>query len=497
MKNPFLIDEITWNDLNMEEVFERINHASSAVGQEYLKKTLQSPVFDTGLLNQRDLKADSLSTQDAAVSSLCKAFKGLGKPKKVSFLEHIFKIREVPTRSNGVHFLLIVLLLASIALIFLQPAIGIIAFVVMIILNIALYFRFKSEVEGYFQSLKYLVSMVICAEKIRKIPLPDVFSEDKEILSEAVRIFRPLKRGSWLITNSVSGSLIDVIMDYIRMIFHVDLIKFNSMKKCAENNEEEIQILYNTLGEMETAICIMEFRKEAGSFCRPVFSSDGAEGSLPRINAVNVYHPLVKKPVKNSICTNRSVLLTGSNASGKSTFLKTIAINQIFAQTICTCLADRFETGWFRILSSMALKDNILGNESYFIVEIKSLKRIFDALDPEVPVLAFVDEVLRGTNTAERIAASSQLLKNLSRKNALVFAATHDMELTSLLASDMDNFHFEEQVEGNSVLFDYRLKEGRAFSRNAIALLRSYGFDPEITEAAEEMAKQFVSSVEG
>lgn len=196
--------------------------------------------------------------------------------------------------------------------------------------------------------------------------------------------------------------------------------------------------------------------------------------------------------MKNSIQTSRSVLLTGSNASGKSTFLKTIAINQILAQTICTCLADRFETNWFRILSSMALKDNILGEESYFVVEIKSLKRIFDSLDHEIPVLAFVDEVLRGTNTAERIAASSQLLKSLAHKNALVFAATHDMELTTLLEQDMENYHFEEHVEGNNVLFDYKLREGRAYSRNAIALLRSYGFDPEVTEAAEEMAKEFV-----
>ncbi|MBR3242832.1 MAG: hypothetical protein IKF90_09060 [Parasporobacterium sp.] len=492
MEKTFLIDEITWNDLNMEEVFNRMNHTSSTVGQEYLKKTLMSPVFDERLLKERDMKADSLLTQEETVSSLRKVFKGLGKPKKVAFLDHIFKIREIPTRSNAIHFILILLLLAAIALIFVQPAIGIIGLVVMIIVNIALYFRFKSGVEGYFQSLKYLVSMVVTASKIVKLSLPDVFSEDQKTLSEMVRIFRPLKNGSWLITNSVSGSLIDVIMDYIRMIFHVDLIKFNSMKKCAEEHADEILILYNTLGEMETSICIMEFRKERKDYCKPEFKNM-EQGSDSHLNVINAYHPLVRRtPVKNSIQTSRSVLLTGSNASGKSTFLKTIAINQILAQTICTCLADRFETNWFRILSSMALKDNILGEESYFVVEIKSLKRIFDSLDHEIPVLAFVDEVLRGTNTAERIAASSQLLKSLAHKNALVFAATHDMELTTLLEQDMENYHFEEHVEGNNVLFDYKLREGRAYSRNAIALLRSYGFDPEVTEAAEEMAKEFV-----
>ena len=149
----FFIDEITWNDLDMEEVYERINTASSSVGQEYLKKTLHTLEFDADKLKSRDLKADSLKEQTAVTASLKKIFKGLGKTKTVSFLDHIFKIKEIKTRSNAVHFILILLLFIAIALIFVQPAIGIIALVVMIAVNIALYFKYKSEVEAYFNSL--------------------------------------------------------------------------------------------------------------------------------------------------------------------------------------------------------------------------------------------------------------------------------------------------------------------------------------------------------
>ncbi len=488
MKSQFIIDDITWNDLDMEEVYDRMNTASSSVGQEYLKKTLKTPLFASEALKKRDLKAECLSENAQLVSSLRKIFKALGKTKKVSFLDHIFKIREIKTKSNVKHFILILLLLVAIALIFVKPAIGIIALVVMIALNIALYFRFKSEVEGYFNSLKYLVSMVITAGKITKLNLPDAFSDDVKTLKECVHIFAPLKRGSWLITNSVSGSLIDVIMDYIRMIFHVDLIKFNSMKKCAEQHEEEIQTLYDTLGEIETCICIMEYRKKLESYCKPEFETDRAEKTRHQLSAKEIYHPLVSDPVKNTLTTERSILLTGSNASGKSTFLKTLAINQIFAQTIFTCLAEEYQTGFYKVLSSMALSDNILGEESYFIVEIKSLKRIFDSVDNEYPVMAFVDEVLRGTNTAERIAASSQILKQLSGENALVFAATHDIELTRLLAEDMSNYHFSEHVEGDDVLFDYKLKDGPSTSRNALKLLRAYGFDGDVIDRAESLA---------
>ena len=486
MNKQFLIDQITWNDLDMEEVYARMNHACSSVGQEYLKKTLHTLQFNEEVLKERDAKAEALSDAPALVKELQKVFKGLGKTKKVSFLDHIFRIREVKSQGNAIHYILILLLLVAIALIFVKPAIGIIALVVMIAVNIGLYFKFKAGVEGYFNSLKYLVSMVIAASKINKLPMGEAFSADMERLRKDVKIFAPLKRGSWLITNSVSGSLIDVIMDYIRMIFHVDLIKFNSMKKCASEHEAEIQVLYDTLGEIETCICIMQFRKEHSAYCKPVFAEEG-------LSVSEVYHPLVSDPVKNSLETKRSILLTGSNASGKSTFLKTIAINQIFAQTIYTCLADCYQTRFYQVLSSMALTDNILGEESYFIVEIKSLKRIFDSLNPEQPVMAFVDEVLRGTNTAERIAASSQILKKLSHENALIFAATHDIELTRILEDDMTNYHFTEKVENDQVLFDYLIKEGPSTSRNAIKLLKVYGYDQALIDSAEKMAQNLIN----
>ena len=134
--------------------------------------------------------------------------------------------------------------------------------------------------------------------------------------------------------------------------------------------------------------------------------------------------------MKNSLHVSRGVLLTGSNASGKSTFLKTVAVNAILAQTVYTCMADSFETSFFQVYSSMALRDDLTGKESYYIVEIRSLKRVLDALGKGCHVLTFVDEVLRGTNTVERIAASSQILKSMCRPDSLCFAATHDIELT-------------------------------------------------------------------
>ena len=140
----------------------------------------------------------------------------------------------------------------------------------------------------------------------------------------------------------------------------------------------------------------------------------------------------------------------------------------------------------------MALTDNLFGNESYYIVEIKSLKRILDETEGEVPVLCFVDEVLRGTNTVERIAAACQIMKTLQNDNTICMAATHDIELTELLERQYDNYHFEETIEADDIRFHYEIKGGPATTRNAIKLLQMLGYQNDITKAAEEMAEAFL-----
>ena len=112
------------------------------------------------------------------------------------------------------------------------------------------------------------------------------------------------------------------------------------------------------------------------------------------------------------------------------------------------------------------------------------------------PVLAFVDEVLRGTNTVERIAASSQILSSLTRRDTLLFAATHDIELSYLLEDSYRNLHFQESTKDADLSFDYLLKEGRAESGNAIRLLSAMGYPNEVTDRAAKMTERFLSDGE-
>lgn len=140
----------------------------------------------------------------------------------------------------------------------------------------------------------------------------------------------------------------------------------------------------------------------------------------------------------------------------------------------------------------MAVEDDIFEGDSYFVAEIKSVKRVLDLVETNVPCFCFIDEILKGTNTIERIAASSSMVHWLKDYPSLAFIATHDIELTEVLRESCANVHFEEQVTGkNGVTFDYLLKEGPARTRNAIRLLEVLNYPETVIATAKKEANYF------
>ena len=483
----FYIDDITWNDLDMDSIFMLLNNTYSSAGEEYLYKTLRVPEYDKAALEKKDILVEYFLENEEKVFELQKIFAALGRTKKVSLCEFIDRFAELNKRSNVWHYFLNVLFFTSVVLLFAQPVIGIIMFISILCINIGTYYKEKAEIEAYFTCLKYLMDMINCGNVIKKVKSGEI-RKYTDVIEEDLEKLKDISKGIyWISINGSSGSVGEVIMEYVRMITHADIIKFNNVLDIVKGNLNVIEELYETYGKLETCMAIASFRKMLEKKCKPEFTGSN------QICAEEVFHPLIKEPVANSIAEGKSVLLTGSNASGKSTFLKTIAINAILAQTIYTCTADKFVTNFYKIYSSMSLRDDLMNNESYYIVEIKAIKRIIDAINDEIPVLCFVDEVLRGTNTVERIAASTQILKVIAGKNAICYAATHDIELTTLLENEFSNYHFKEDVVNDDIIFNYKLQSGKATSRNAIKLLKIMGFNDEIVGEARIMAENFVN----
>ncbi len=492
------IDDITWNDLGMDEVFMLMNHSLSSTGEEYLYYTLRTPRSEEAPLSHLEEMVRYFGENDRQRADVQLMMHQLGTMGKYSLYDYLEYLGNLGRRSNLAHIVRILVMLSMIPLLFLNTAWGIVGLVLLITSNIVTYFKEKGEIEPYIVSFSYIIRLLDVCDRIVKLPLP-VCKQEWENIELHKKNLASMKRGAfWVLSGGnagISGNPLEILMDYVRMAFHVDLIVFNKMLSQLNLHLEDVDGLVTELGKVETAVCIAAYRasveKTLGNvWCVPAFTSEN------RIEMEEGYHPLIEEPVKNSISASRGVLLTGSNASGKSTFLKTVALNAILAQTIHTCPADRYEAPFYRILSSMALRDDLEGGESYYIVEIKSLKRILDAAEKGERVLCFVDEVLRGTNTVERIAASSQILKSLDGRNILCFAATHDIELTELLKEHFDNYHFEEEIRDGDINFNYKLMKGKATTRNAIKLLELIGYEDRIIREATRQAERFLQTGE-
>ena len=489
-KDGFHIDDITWNDLNMDEIFKRMNYTYSAAGEEYLYYLLRTPMQEEASAGKLEEQINYFMQHKEERVEYQTAFAGIGKTGKYSIYDYLDYLDLLGEKGNGKHHLGNLAVLLSIGAMYFSVQYGILLLVVVVAHNIVSYFKDKNEIDPYITSFGYILRLIKNVEKIGKIPA-EAFGEERESLEKCRKSLGQFKTGASIVMSparmSASGNPLEILLDYVRMVFHLDLIKFNQMLLEVRKNKDVIDRMLTIIGYMETVIAIGAFRTSMESYCIPRF--DRSRG----MKAENIYHPLLQNPVKNSILTEKGVLITGSNASGKSTFLKTVAINAILAQTIHTCMADSYSASLYRIMSSMALRDDLAGGDSYYIVEIKSLKRILNRLEEEGnPVLCFVDEVLRGTNTVERIAASTQILKSLSKASVLCFAATHDIELTHLLKKYYNNYHFEEEIVDNDVVFHYQLMRGRAVTRNAIKLLGVMGYDEEIIKEAEGLAEGFL-----
>lgn len=487
----FFIDDITWNDLDMDAVFMQMNHTYSSAGEEYLYYTLRNPQMEEASLKEREEKVHYFMEQEDNRVKMQLLFAKIGKTGKYSLYDYLEFLDVVKNISNVKHFMAIAVLLASLCVIFFNGFVGISLTIAVICYNMVTYFRSKDEIEPYIISFAYIMRMIHMAEKITALDI-EVLKKENAELKQLIKGFQKFRKGSyWLMSPTRmngAGDPLSIILDYVRMVFHIDIIQFNKMMREIRTHEKDVDAIVTIAGSIETSIAIGAYRASMEEYCIPSFLH-----GLHGIEMEGGYHPLISHPVKNSIFCKKGVLLTGSNASGKSTFLKTVAINAILAQSIYTCMAKSYKSEFFRIYTSMALRDNLGSGESYYIVEIKSLKRILDAGEAEGKVLCFVDEVLRGTNTVERIAASTQILKSFAGKNTLCFAATHDIELTSLLKQEYDNYHFEEEIKDGDVLFNYELMKGKARTRNAIKLLSVMGYKEEIIKKANEMAESFIT----
>ena len=239
----------------------------------------------------------------------------------------------------------------------------------------------------------------------------------------------------------------------------------------------EVKTWFESIHQFEILISMAGF-----SIANPQYTYPKMKEGSYTIEGKNVGHPLV--PDHKRICNDfrlqgkgNIVIVTGSNMSGKSTFLRTIGINSILCKIGAPVCASEMKSSVFRVFTSMRTHDNLEENISSFYAELKRIGFLLKYISDGKPVLFLLDEILKGTNSIDRHKGAEALIRQLSKLNSFGLVSTHDLELGKLEnESDLiTNYSFNSEIRGDEILFDYKLQKGLCYSFNASKLMQSMG----------------------
>ncbi|WP_172919736.1 MutS-related protein [Capnocytophaga canis] len=253
------------------------------------------------------------------------------------------------------------------------------------------------------------------------------------------------------------------------------LHQYNKLILWKKINAEHVATWLDVINEMEALCSLANFKYNHPEFVFPELNA------YFEVSFVDIGHPLIaeNQRVTNSISfkENRFVILTGSNMSGKSTFLRTLGVNVLLTSMGLPVCAKKANVHPMKILISMRLSDSLNDGKSYFFAEIDRLKQIMQTLQQE-PCFVLLDELLRGTNSEDKQSGTVKIIEKMVELNAIGIIATHDLEVCKLESEyphHLKNQCFEVEIINNELHFDYKLKEGVCQNKNATFLMKKMG----------------------
>ena len=261
-----------------------------------------------------------------------------------------------------------------------------------------------------------------------------------------------------------------------------DVRQMIALNEWRKKNKSVVPKLFQAIAETEVLNTIATIHLNYPGWCLPKLTENHFVFESKELG-----HPLIpqKERVNNDFLIEKDMLIslvTGSNMAGKSTFLRSIGINIVLAQMGAPVCARHFTVSPVRLMTSMRISDNLAENTSTFYAELKKLKTIIEAVNNREKVFVLLDEILRGTNSQDRHTGSAAFITQLIRHHAFAVIATHDLELADLkkqFPQSLENYHFDVQVKGEELFFDYKLKEGVCHSLNASLLMKKIGIELE------------------
>ena len=481
------VDEATWQDLGMDEVFAKIDRTSSFPGRQILYHQMRTYESDGALLVERTrqygvFRSDPELREDAQLH-----LSGLNDPD-AAWLSSLL-LNNFPERPKWA-WLLHLSGAAPLAC-FLGMAmwpILLIPGVVLALVNLAILETYGRKITPYFGGFSQISRLLCVADGLSSLHDSHALPPMKDLRETAPARPQLRKRLGWLVMDRENmNDFAQAVIGYINLALLLDIQVYLGSLTLLRRHQAALVKMLEAVGTLDAAISVASFMDGLPVVAVPSL----VEGR--RIEAEGLYHPLLAAPVGNPIRSDgRSILITGSNMAGKTTFLRTVGINVILAQTLHLCLAEKAAMPRAIVRSSIRREDQLARGESYYAVEVsRILDMIHDANGGHLH-LFLLDEIFRGTNTLERLSAATAVLHHLGQAH-LAMVTTHDLELQDLLTADYDMHHFSEQILEGGYSFSYLIQPGPTKGRNAIRLLELSGYPEDITRKARQMADQLTS----
>ncbi|HLP15235.1 MAG TPA: hypothetical protein VK470_03190, partial [Bacteroidota bacterium] len=475
--SELFVDPKTWRDLDFDAIFIRMDRNISGIGQQYLYHLLHQYEQDEAVLKQRSDLTAALKTDRHLRESIQLNLFGLSGVSSY-FIANLMLSGNLPhTKFYRLFYLCPILSIASLVMISFNGAF-LIAAIVLAITNIILNKIFSHRIYEYFAGFSGLNALIVAALALGEIASAQAVPEIDALKRYRTQL-RSLKKkmGYFVIDKTSLPEMAALAIEYLNMFFLFDIVAYYRSADTLLKHREEMHEVFKLVANLDAAAAVASYCEEIPYYATPVFHDKG-------IGFLDLYHPLIPDAVPNSVDSlSESMLITGSNMSGKTSFIKTIGINVILAQTLHFALARSLTLPQLRVKSSITRAENLEEGKSYFFAEIEAINTLLELSKTAGRYLFLIDEIFRGTNTIERLASSAAVLNHLDAEN-LVLVTTHDIELQDLLEHTFRMVHFSEQVEDGRFFFNYKIQQGPCSSGNAVRLLEIMNYPSSVVSEA-------------
>lgn len=334
--------------------------------------------------------------------------------------------------------------------------------------NIILFNNVKKDINGYSEILKLIEDEEFNSEYLKELK--------NKISHEKISCKKEMKKLSDL-ADWVGDSSYNAYYFIINILFFSDVFIMNALEKWKKNNGLKLRTWLDIINELDAlnSIANIAFDHEEWSYPNVLDSNE--------VYGEEIGHPLIgNKAIKNNFSLNKSqkvALITGSNMSGKSTFLRSVGCNLVLSYIGAPVCAKNFNCGIMNVYTCITTRDSLEESISSFYAEILRVKILIEACKRGEKVFFLLDEIFKGTNSKDRHTGATVLIKQLIRYGGIGLVSTHDLELCNLEQENnkIVNYNFREFYEDNKIKFDYILRRGKSETQNAINLMKLAGID--------------------